>query len=126
MNNMMAGLSLLKMVSDMNKRGSGGSGGGMGGLLTDGLNPQGIIPRLMSGNPGGLLGAIMGKPVNPGSPPPAGDPAYVEGGQGPMASGPAAGGMTLGDMLPRMGLLGQMPKFMGGGAVPGIGGLGGW
>lgn len=125
MNNMMQGMQLLKMVSDMNKRNS--APGAMGTPQTptglpDGMPDflkNGVIGKLMSSNPGGLLGALRGggnDPVNPGAPPPAGSPDYVPGGQGPMAGGaPAGGGMTLGQILPNVGMLGNGGP---GGATP--------
>jgi hypothetical protein len=125
-NNGAMGLKLLQQIQGMQK---GGGVGGEGGLLFDargglglvdmmkgGANPQGIIPRMMAGNPGGLLGAILNRnaPVNPGAPPPAGSPDYVEGGAGPMAGGGAApmGGMG---MLSKLLGQGGMGGAMGGG-----------
>lgn len=62
---------------------------------------NGLIGRMMSGNPGGLIGAIMKQqnaPVNPGAPPPAGSAAYPPGvgAQGPMPPAPAVGGPAAG------------------------------
>lgn len=76
-NNAQAGMAFMNQMMNM-QRGRGGQ------------PQQALIPRLMNGNPGGLLQAIFGNsPVNPGAPAPVGDPAYFPGGEGPMAGGGA-------------------------------------
>lgn len=112
------GLALLKQIQTMQAPGGAMATGADGS--TPNFMQNGLIGRLMSGNPGGLIGAIMKQqsaPVNPGAPPPPGDPAYVEGGQGPMAGGPPAGGggfMGMGGGGMPQGL-GMLAKLFGGG-----------
>jgi hypothetical protein len=106
------GMAFMQQMGKLQQPGGAGIGAPPAGSPT-----QGLIARLMSDNPGGLLGALMKQgnaPVAPGVAPAAGDPTYVPGGQGPMAGGPA----------PQMGMLaGLLQKLrmggMGGGAAPG-------
>ncbi len=111
------GLALMRQVQQMQAPGGSGPGAPPAGSPT-----QGLIARLMSDNPGGLIGALTGggnAPVNPGAAPGAGAPAYVPGGQGPMAGGPAAPqpGMLAG-LLAK--LKGQQPMAPMGGAPGGM------
>lgn len=104
------GFAFMKQMGDLQKPGGMGIGAPPAGSPT-----QGLIARLMSDNPGGLLGALTknnNAPANPGMPPAAGDPAYMPGGQGPMAGGPAPQmGMLAGllaKLKPQMGMGGPV------------------
>lgn len=110
------GMALLQQVRGMQ---GGGPGGGAGGDPT-----QGLIQRIMSGNPGGLIGALMNRSnaaVNPGTAPAAGSPAYVDPGAGGMGVGPAQGGPPVGGGgafgADKAGMMGMLSKFF-----PGMGG----
>lgn len=85
----MQGMGLLRQVQGMQRPAGGGMPTGLPEGMPDFLK-RGMVGRLMSDNPGGLIGAIMKRqnaPVNPGVAPAAGDPAYFPGGEGPMAGG---------------------------------------
>lgn len=118
------GLALLNQIRGMQNP-AGGSPAAPAPAAFEGAPDfinNGLIGRVMSGNPGGLIGALMkaqNAPVNPGAPPVAGSPDYFPGGQGPMAGGaPAGGGMGLMDMLKGggggMGGLGMLGKMLQG------------
>lgn len=99
-----AGQQLLKQLMALQSPGGAMSTDASG---TPNFVSNGFLGKIMQGNPGGLIGAILKRqsaPVNPGSPPLAGDPAYFPGGQGPMAGGSPMGG----------GLLGGGGGFLGG------------
>lgn len=64
-----------------------------------------ILQAALRGRP--AAAANPNAPVNPGAPPPAGDPAYFPGGQGPVVGGPG---------IPPMGMLAQLLQGFGGGA----------
>lgn len=125
MSNAQSGIALLNQIRQM-----GAPGGPQPGMPAGG-NPidNGFIARMMAGNPGGLIGAILKRqnaPVNPGAPPPPGSPDYVEGGQGPMAGGPAPQMGMLARLFPQMQQQQQpAPLDLTPPAAP-LGGVSGW
>lgn len=103
-----AGLVFMKQMQQMQQPGGAGIGAPAAGSPT-----QGLIARMMSDNPGGLIGALMKQndPNQPGSMAAGGAgplPAMPVGGMPPMAPGAALGGVGVAN--PGRPVPGMMPR----------------